>query len=204
MDLEPSMLMERMPQMDSIWYNGKANPTPCRLQPRLNAVEMETVELLTCLLVLWFAKPSIGYRIGQAPGWYEPPLSSPAKPPTTYLFWLNHVLCGDIQLESGSITKKPGRGALVSKHNKLAPYKLKLVNKQWMDELQFEKTVREKLEHVPVVIVDGEEETNGEEMDEQNDGLNEQEIEGLIPIKSHRPSRVSTTGSSTCRWMCSN
>jgi hypothetical protein len=93
-------------------------------------------------------------KIGQAPGWYEPPLSSPSKPPKTYLFWLNHVLCGDIQLESGSLTKKPGRGALISNHNKLTPYKLKLVNKHWMNELKFEKTVREKLEHVPVVIVD--------------------------------------------------
>jgi hypothetical protein len=112
--------------------------------------------------------------------WYEPPLSSPSNPPKTYLFWLNHVLCGDIQLESGSLTKKPGRGALISNHNRLTPYKLKLVNKHWMNELKFEKTVRGKLEHVPVVIVDEMEEDNEETMHEHNDALNEQEIEGLI------------------------
>jgi hypothetical protein len=40
---------------------------------------------LVCKAIYWD-------RIGQAPGWYEPPLSSPSKPATTYLFWLNHVL----------------------------------------------------------------------------------------------------------------
>jgi hypothetical protein len=122
---------------------------------------------LVCKAIYWD-------RIGQAPGWYEHPLSSPSKPPTTYLFWLNHVLCGNIQLKSGSITKKPGRGALISNVNKLAPYKLKLVNKQWMDELKFENAVREKVEHVPVVVVDEEVEvTTADEVN--NDRFNEQE-----------------------------
>jgi hypothetical protein len=78
--------------------------------------------------------------------------------------------------------QKPGRGALISSHNKLAPYNLKLVNKQWMDELHFEKTVRDKLEHIPVVIVEDNQDQDGrgDGVEEINNDLNEQEIEGLI------------------------
>ncbi len=92
---------------------------------------------------------------------------------------MNHVLIGDLSLQSGSATNKPGGAAQISSHNRATPYKLKLVDKHQLKELSFEKTVREKLDHIPVVFVeeDGEE---SESESEDEECFNEQEIEGLI------------------------
>jgi hypothetical protein len=62
-------------------------------------------------------------RIRNAKGWYQPLPSTPAKPPEVHLFWLNHVLCGDIQVQSGSQATNflPPRQAQVFSQNKPFP-----------------------------------------------------------------------------------
>ena len=93
---------------------------------------------------------------------------------------MNHVLIGDLSLQSGSATNKPGGAAQISSHNKATPYKLKLVDKHQLHELEFEKTVREKLDHIPVVFVEEDEAEESGDESEEEDFFNEQEIEGLI------------------------
>jgi hypothetical protein len=84
-------------------------------------------------------------RVPFAKGWYEPP---PPLKPTKYLFWIQHVLKGHIQLEPYKAgVRVPTTSGMrnISADNRRTPNRLQMVPGYTMKDLEFEKDMRARM-----------------------------------------------------------
>jgi hypothetical protein len=84
-------------------------------------------------------------RVPFAKGWYEPP---PPLKPTKYLFWIQHVLKGHIQLEPYKAgVRAPTTSGMrnISADNRRTPNRLQMVPGYTMKDLEFEKDMRARM-----------------------------------------------------------
>ena len=118
-------------------------------------------------------------RIAQATRWYEPPDFSPSNPPDKKLFWVQHVLEGDLEVKHAqpSGTFVPAHN-LISHHNRRQKWKVVRVLLDQMERLQAAKNRREAWD---MVVFEEEEFEEAEEEEEEQvkDELedNEEELE---------------------------
>ena len=114
-------------------------------------------------------------RMYGSPGWYEPPRNDSTERPKRLLFFMNHVLDGDLNPRSPEYSRGFQPKTKVSQHNRPNKYRLKFLDEWRRKDLKAERMLRDKLEYNPGDLEGGEEAQTEEDDWSECTELNEEE-----------------------------
>ena len=116
-------------------------------------------------------------RIRYDPGWYESPKDDHQERPERVLFFMEHLLKGDLNPQTSRPSTKFMPKNQLSYHNRRNPQRVKFIPAWRRDELTVERKAREKLEYKPADIVEETEEEIQEANESEDEEMNDDEVD---------------------------